>query len=155
MRTTIDEAHDSAISPVLKLSLLPESETSSSSGSIRSIPPHLEKELSFESDRAERHYRHYLQHEFDDRLTIPLWFPSSVPLGSIGYIRHGEFIKLMEADGLPGGISDLPPVPRMDEFSSLQTFTTPINVRSTTERGWDIFNSAVTSFIKASGETAQ
>ena len=95
--------------------------SSTSSGSLRSIPTDHENELSFDTDRAERHYRHYLQHGFDDRLTLPLWFPSVVPLGSIGYVRHGQFHKLMDANVPPMGMTELPPMPFLDEFSSLQT----------------------------------
>ena len=144
------------ISPQSNRMPLPEADEgcSSSSGSIRSIPPHLEKELSFESDRAERHYRHYLQHSFDDRLTVPLWFPSTIALGSVGYIRHGQFVKLLDAHHPPLEMRDLPPMPYLDEFSSLQTSTTPVNVRTAAERGLDYVTS-LTSFIRSSGETTK
>lgn len=144
-----------ALSPQLEARRLPEIEEdlSSSSGSIHSIPTHLEKELSFESDRAERHYRHYLQHSFDDRLTIPLWFPSPVLLGSVGYIRHGQFIKLLDAHKPQLELGNLPPMPYLDEFSSLGTFKTPVNVRSAAEKGLDLITALTTSFVRSSGET--
>jgi hypothetical protein len=148
-------AETSAISPQTNTKPLPElDDISSSSGSIRSIPQHLEKELSFESDRAERHYRHYLQHDFDDRLTVPLWFPSHVSLGSVGYIRHGQFVKLLDAQQ-PANFGNLPPMPFLDEFSALQTTTTQINVRNAAGRGLDMVTAAVTNFIKSSGQTTQ
>ncbi|KAK4689262.1 hypothetical protein P7C73_g848, partial [Tremellales sp. Uapishka_1] len=141
-----------AISPDSSHLPLPNEESnSSSSGSIVSIPPHLENQLSFESDRAERQYRHYLTHSFDDRLTIPLWFPSPVHLGAIGYLRHGAFVNLMDARVPPMG-RDMPPQPFLDEFSSLQTTTTPVAVRSTAEKGLDLI-SGLTKFRKVSGET--
>ena len=135
----------------MKALVLPEVETSSSSGSIQSIPPHLEKEPSFDSDRAERHYRHYLTHDFDDRLTLPLWFPSAVALGEVGYIRHGQFIKLLDAHRLSTTTLGLPPMPYLDEFSSLQTDTKAVNVRNAAEKGLD-YVSSLTNFIRSSGE---
>ncbi|WRT70785.1 uncharacterized protein IL334_007784 [Kwoniella shivajii] len=129
-------------------------DVSSSSGSVASIPPHLETQPSFESDRTERHYRHYLSHGFDDRLSIALWFPSPVPLGSVGYIRHGQFIHLMDAHIPPVGVRQLPPLPYLDEFSSLHTTKIPVNPRGATEKGLDMV-AAVTNFIKPSGESSQ
>ncbi|WVQ95463.1 hypothetical protein IAU59_002560 [Kwoniella sp. CBS 9459] len=145
-----------AISPASDTLPLPESQDdwSSSSGSIASIPPHLESQPSFESDRAERHYRHYLQHNFDDRLSIALWFPTPVPLGSVGYIRHGQFVHLMEAQVPPIGVKTLPPMPYLDEFSSLQTTRSLVNARGTTDKGLDMV-AALTNFIKSSGERSQ
>ncbi|WVF67899.1 hypothetical protein IAT40_002660 [Kwoniella sp. CBS 6097] len=145
-----------AISPASDTLPLPDfqDDWSSSSGSIASIPPHLENQPSFESDRAERHYRHYLQHSFDDRLSIGLWFPTPVPLGSVGYVRHGQFIHLMDAQVPPIGVKSLPPMPYLDEFSSLQTTRSPVNARGTTEKGLDMV-AALTNFIKSSGERSQ
>lgn len=137
------------------LLVFPESEEdSSSASSLRSIPPHLEHEPSNESDRAEKHYRHYLSHEFDDRLSVALWFPSPVSLGSVGYMRHGQFVKLLDAHSPPVGIDEMPPMPFLDEFSALQISSTTINVRSGLEKNLDRFV-AWTKFTKSSGETAQ
>ncbi|WWC65266.1 uncharacterized protein I303_107883 [Kwoniella dejecticola CBS 10117] len=145
-----------AISPAsLSLPLLEDlDDVSSSSGSLASIPPHLETQPSFESDRAERHYRHYLSHGFDDRLSIALWFPSAVPLGSVGYIRHGQFVHLMDAHLPPIGVKELPPMPYLDEFSSLHTTSIPVNTRGTAEKGLDMV-AALSNFIKPSGESSQ
>ncbi|WVW80744.1 hypothetical protein I302_102730 [Kwoniella bestiolae CBS 10118] len=145
-----------AISPATsRLPLLDYNEDmSSSSGSVTSIPAHLETQPSFESDRAERHYRHYLSHGFDDRLSIALWFPSPVPLGSIGYIRHGQFVHLMDAHLPPVGVRQLPPMPYLDEFGALHTNRVAVNARGTTEKGLDIV-AALTNFIKPTGESSQ
>jgi hypothetical protein len=45
-------------------------------------------------------------------------------------------------------------MPYMDEFSSLQVASMPINVRSGLEKNLDRFV-AWTKFVKSSGETAQ
>jgi hypothetical protein len=152
-----------AISPVSNTLPLPEIEdaSSSSSASIHSIPPHLHKEPSLESDTAEKHYRHYLSHTFDDRLTLPLWFPSVIPLGSVGYVRHGQFVKLLDARVPPmnlseedvghGSSSTLPPMSHLDEFGSLQTSSEKVAVRNAAERGLD-FVASWTNFVKQNGE---
>jgi len=142
------------ISPVPNIRRLPESSTSSSASSLRSIPDHLEDEPSNESDRAEKFYRHYLAHEFDDRLSVALWFPTPVVLGEVGYVRHGEFVKLLDSHEPPVIAGEMPPMPYMDEFSSLQVASMPINVRSGLEKNLDRFV-AWTKFVKSSGETAQ
>jgi hypothetical protein len=142
------------ISPLPNIRRLPESSTSSSASSLRSIPDHLEDEPSNESDRAEKFYRHYLAHEFDDRLSVALWFPTPVALGEVGYIRHGQFIKLLDSHEPPVIAGEMPPMPYMDEFSSLQVASMPINVRSGLEKNLDRFV-AWTKFVKSSGETAQ
>ena len=111
----------------------------------------MENQLSYESERAERHYRHYLQHTYDDRLTLPLWFPSVVSLGSVGYVRHGRFVKLLDATRPPLDTQDLPPQPSMQGFSILQTTRMPVNVRNAAEKGLDL----VTSFISSSGRSAE
>lgn len=153
--TAKSETDISVISPVPNMMVLAESEEdSSSASSLKSIPAHLAHEPTNESDRAEKHYRHYLSHEFDDRLSVALWFPSPVSLGSVGYIRHGQFVKLLDAHSPPIGMPSLPPVPFLDEFSALQIASSPINVRSGLEKNLDRFV-AWTKFTKSSGETAQ
>jgi hypothetical protein len=144
----------SAISPLPNFRILPESSTSSSNSSLRSIPAYLDDEPCNESDRAEKFYRHCLSHEFDDRLSVALWFPTPVALGEVGYIRHGQFVKLLDSHQPPSNLGEMPPMPYMDEFSSLQVASMPVNVRSGLERNLDRFV-AWTKFVKSSGETAQ
>ncbi|WVR08680.1 hypothetical protein IAU60_005738 [Kwoniella sp. DSM 27419] len=128
-------------------------EWSSSSGSILSIPPHLQGYPTFESDRAERHYRHYLQHNFDDRLSIPLWFPSLVPLGSVGFVRNGQFTHLLDAH-MPVLGEEQPPFSHLPDFSSAQIVTAAVNTRGATEKGLDMV-AAFTNYMKPSGEGDQ
>jgi hypothetical protein len=149
-----EEQH--VLSPQIAHRPLPDDDDfSSSSGSIRSIPQHLAKEISFESDRAERHYRHYLNHDFDDRLSIPLWFPGEIPLGSVGYIRHGQFVRLLDATRPSPDIKELPPVLQMDEFAALATKRAAVNVQNVADKGWGLVQSAWMNFIKSSGEKSQ
>lgn len=119
-----------------------------------STNPPLENQRSFQNERAEKHYRHYLYHSFDDRLSYALWFPSPIKLGTVGYIRRGHFIELLDAHGPPKGSDSFPPMPYLDEFSSLQVTTTPVNVRGGLERQLDKFV-AWTKFTKSGGGTSQ
>ena len=143
------------IPPQSSLIPLPaDDEDSSTSGSVRSIPPELRNQVSSDSDRAERQYRHYLTHDFDDRLTLPLWFPSVIDLGSVGFVRHGQFVKILDALRPPTDLGELPPMAYLDEFASLQTIKMPVNVRNAAERGLDLVN-AITSFIRTGGEKSK
>jgi len=153
---------------------LPEvADSSSTSGSIRSIPPHLNDEPTNESDVVERIFRHHLEHHYDDRLRLPLWFPTAVNLGSVGYIRHGQFIKLLDAHqpplGVPSILGDqvrsgtggmdvdnrLPPRAFMSEFESLQTQVEDVEVRGVALNALDKAAVAWTKFIKGSGQTTE
>ncbi len=145
-------------------------DNSSSSGSIHSIPAHLDDEASNESDVIERIFRHHLEHKFDDRLRLPLWFPSPVSLGSVGYVRHGKFEKLLDAHQVPvsritgrgaghgqalSEIVGLPPRPFMSEFESLQVQMESVEVRGATLSALDKAAVAWTKFIKRSGQTTE
>ncbi|OSD02529.1 hypothetical protein PYCCODRAFT_1444958 [Trametes coccinea BRFM310] len=49
---------------------------------------------------SEEQYRTQLQHEFHDSLTLPLWTPSPVPLGAVGYhsiAQGGKFVVLFNS----------------------------------------------------------
>ncbi|KAL7278405.1 hypothetical protein ACG7TL_007402 [Trametes sanguinea] len=61
--------------------------------------PLLEKEHTSDVE-DERRYRRFLIHEFNPTLTLPLWSPSKVPIGAVGYhspSRGGEFIILFDS----------------------------------------------------------
>ncbi|GJE88953.1 hypothetical protein PsYK624_050410 [Phanerochaete sordida] len=54
--------------------------------------------------RDERRYRMLLQHEFHPSLVLPLWSPSPVAVGAIGYLKkpEGSFVTLSNAFSPPG-----------------------------------------------------
>ncbi|RPD52291.1 kinase-like protein [Lentinus tigrinus ALCF2SS1-7] len=59
--------------------------------------------------RDERRYRMLLQHKFDSALTLPLWSPSKVDVGAVGYHNKrggGKFVTLFNAFE-PGSSSDV------------------------------------------------
>jgi hypothetical protein len=63
--------------------------------------------------RNERRYRLLLTHEFHPSLTLPLWTPSPVGLGAVGYLHKpsGMFVTLFSSfnpAGSSGGVIDLP-----------------------------------------------
>ncbi|TBU21950.1 hypothetical protein BD311DRAFT_869668 [Dichomitus squalens] len=50
--------------------------------------------------RDERRYRMLLQHEFHPSLTLPLWTPSQILIGAVGYhskANYGEFVTLFSS----------------------------------------------------------
>ncbi|KAJ8507429.1 hypothetical protein ONZ45_g10193 [Pleurotus djamor] len=60
-------------------------------------PPPLEERLK--QIRNERRYRMLLTHDFHPSLTLPLWNPSPVALGAVGYLMkpQGSFVTLFNA----------------------------------------------------------
>lgn len=123
-------SHCSIISPEEAFTDLPDvsgfnfeegSSSSSSPDSPLFLPGRTFKEALESTRKAERAYRHHLDHLFDDRLcewrslsicllfysltstrllsllAIPLWTPSPVPLGAVGYIDGvGSFVNLVD-----------------------------------------------------------
>ncbi|KAL0568180.1 hypothetical protein V5O48_013817 [Marasmius crinis-equi] len=70
-----------------------------------SPPPH---DTKFADARDERRYRMLLAHDFHPSLTLPLWSPSKVALGAVGYLRkpEGNFVTLLNAFN-PGKTEEL------------------------------------------------
>ncbi|KAF4568598.1 hypothetical protein EYR40_009997 [Pleurotus pulmonarius] len=60
-------------------------------------PPPIDERLK--QMRNERRYRMLLTHDFHPSLTLPLWTPSPVALGAVGYLRkpQGSFVTLFNA----------------------------------------------------------
>ena len=100
----------------------------SSASSIHSVHAFLGQRHDFDRHKTERRYRHYLSHEFDDRLTIPLWLPSVVPIGAVGYTDHGQFVQLLDSVNPPPMTTGLPPMPYFGEFG-LDTERKAVEVR--------------------------
>jgi hypothetical protein len=99
----------SIISPDTTFTDLPAAGDDFDGGSSASSSPEVELATSTRdfhgtletTKKAERAYRHHLDHSFDDRLSIPLWTPTPVPLGSVGYIDgFGAFISLLDVSAL-------------------------------------------------------
>jgi hypothetical protein len=104
-------------------------------------------------------YVQFLEHEFDDRLTVPIWRPSVVELGSVGYVRGGRFIKLFDADHPPEHLPG-PPKLCMGEFGAPETVITKIDSRGVIQWGWESVRglgtvNKVLSWVNTSGITSE
>ncbi|KAH6893995.1 TKL/TKL-ccin protein kinase [Coprinopsis sp. MPI-PUGE-AT-0042] len=88
----------------------------------------------------ERRYRLLMTHEFHESLVVPLWHPSSVSLGAVGYLSkpRGEFITLFNA--LSPQASDHPlakGLPSIHGYGKVEEGMQGLDKRSITQKGWD------------------
>ncbi|KAF7965529.1 hypothetical protein HWV62_43062, partial [Athelia sp. TMB] len=108
-------------------------------------PPPLDDRLK--SMRDERRYRMLLQHEFHPSLVLPLWTPSVVTLGDVGYLDKpsGQFIVLCNAlapqNTQRPGIARLPP---MSTYGLLQHGEQRSEKRNVALRGLDALSGFLT-----------
>ncbi|KAF9481618.1 hypothetical protein BDN70DRAFT_876101 [Pholiota conissans] len=91
----------------------------------------------------ERRYRYLLEHEFNASLTLPLWDPSHVQIGDVGYLRKptGRFITLFNtlkphkyANGLSHGL------PPMAEYGNVARGSIRMDKRNVAQKGLDVFS---------------
>lgn len=109
-------------------------------------PPPLHETLANIKD--ERRYRMLLQHEFHPSLTLPLWSPTIVKIGSVGYLSKpkGEFVTLFNAfdpprssDGLLNGMANVRGYGEVAQGSYRQ------DKRNRAQRGLDVLQSWLSS----------
>ncbi|KAF9647369.1 hypothetical protein BDM02DRAFT_2705085 [Thelephora ganbajun] len=109
-------------------------------------PPPLDETLANIKD--ERRYRMLLQHEFHPSLTLPLWTPSTVAIGSVGYLRkpEGEFVTLFNAfdppqtsNGVLKGMANLYGYGKISQGNQRQ------DKRNRAQRGLDVLQSWLSS----------
>lgn len=114
-------------------------------------PPPLDETLSNIKD--ERRYRMLLQHEFHPSLTLPLWSPSIVDIGSVGYLNKpkGEFITLFNSfdppetsNGVLKGMANLYGYGKISQGSYRQ------DKRNRAQRGLDVIHSWLSSKLDLS-----
>ncbi|KAI0027395.1 hypothetical protein K488DRAFT_90906, partial [Vararia minispora EC-137] len=89
----------------------------------------------------ERRYRLLLQHDFHTTLTLPLWSPSPVRLGAVGYLSkpEGSFVTLLNCiDGTDAADRRVLPFPRLSELGKVDTFAVRNEKRSAAQRGMDM-----------------
>ncbi|KZW00630.1 hypothetical protein EXIGLDRAFT_720865 [Exidia glandulosa HHB12029] len=68
----------------------------------RPSPPPVDELASYRRD--ERRYRTRLQHRYNESLTLPLWKPTKVEVGDVGFMdrgKNGTFVRLFNAFGPP------------------------------------------------------
>ncbi|KAF8147822.1 hypothetical protein B0H34DRAFT_738281 [Crassisporium funariophilum] len=105
-------------------------------------PPPMDERIA--NLKNERRYRLLLTHDYHPSLTLPLWDPSPVELGVVGYLSkpRGEFITLFNAlsphKAVHPGIRSLPSIHgyasgKVPDGSQRQ------DRRTVTQRGMDVF----------------
>ncbi|OSC98340.1 hypothetical protein PYCCODRAFT_1397242 [Trametes coccinea BRFM310] len=103
--------------------------------------PLLEKEHTSDVE-DERRYRRFLIHEFNPTLTLPLWSPSKVPIGAVGYhspSRGGEFIILFDSlnpSKSPEGRAQ--PIPSLLSYGRINQSKFRQDRRGVAQRGMDM-----------------
>ncbi|OCH89375.1 hypothetical protein OBBRIDRAFT_668393 [Obba rivulosa] len=102
-------------------------------------PPPADAHL--EETRNERRYRMLLQHEFHPSLTLPLWCPSPVALGAVGYHEKpsGKFVTLFNSfrpGETSGGVAS--DIPSLFGYGPVTTGNQPQNKRNVAQRGMDM-----------------
>ncbi|EPQ50917.1 hypothetical protein GLOTRDRAFT_66644 [Gloeophyllum trabeum ATCC 11539] len=91
--------------------------------------------------RNERRYRMLLQHEFNANLTLPLWSPSKVSLGDVGYLSKpsGTFVTLFNAlDPVKTSGNVLKGMSGLNAFGSVKKGNQKQDKRSVAQKGWDV-----------------
>lgn len=103
-------------------------------------PPVSDKRIA--EARDERRYRLLLIHKFHPSLTLPLWTPSQVYLGAVGYLQkpEGAFVTLFNCvnpekspEGHPAGM------PSVYGYGKVTAQSQRLDQRSATQRGFDAF----------------
>lgn len=112
----------------------------------RQSPPPINEERA--EIRNERRYRLLLQHEYHPSLTLPLWTPSPVTIGAVGYLSKpdGAFVTLFDAfdppktsNGKLNGMPSLYGYGRVNQGNQRQ------DKRNAAQRGLDVIQSWLSS----------
>ncbi|CAA7262077.1 unnamed protein product [Cyclocybe aegerita] len=104
--------------------------------------------------RNERRYRFLLDHEFNSSLTLPLWDPSPVQIGDVGYLKKpaGRFITLFNALKPPKTLDAYNvPVRYMSEFGNVAKGSLRLDRRSAALKGFNAFSGFLTFKSKPEG----
>ncbi|KAJ3501789.1 hypothetical protein NLJ89_g9182 [Agrocybe chaxingu] len=104
--------------------------------------------------RNERRYRFLLDHEFNSSLTLPLWEPSPVQIGDVGYLQKpaGRFITLFNALKPPKTVDAYNvPVRHMSEFGNVAKGSLRLDRRSAALKGFNAFSGFLTFKSKPEG----
>ncbi|KAI0632558.1 hypothetical protein C8Q77DRAFT_1058832 [Trametes polyzona] len=106
--------------------------------------------------RNERRYRMLLQHEFHPSLTLPLWTPSQIPIGAVGYhskATGGEFITLFNSfDPSKSSGGRAKDIPSLYGYGRVSQGNQRQDKRNVAQRGMDIIQSWLSSTRSSKGE---
>ncbi|KAF9523670.1 hypothetical protein CPB83DRAFT_862451 [Crepidotus variabilis] len=108
--------------------------------------------------KNERRYRLLLTHDYHPSLTLPLWEPTPVDLGAVGYLSRpsGEFVTLFNAYR-PVNSSH----PSIQRLPSIEGYGRPSlglqrqDRRTVTQKAFDLFNGGSLSFKNSSKQVAR
>ncbi|RPD53297.1 hypothetical protein L227DRAFT_617134 [Lentinus tigrinus ALCF2SS1-6] len=104
-------------------------------------PPDAQAQMA----RDERRYRLLLQHEFHPSLTLPLWTPSQVVLGAVGYHSKsagGEFITLFNSfEPTKSSNGRARDIPSLYGYGLVERESQRQDKRNAAQRGMDIIQS--------------
>ncbi|KIY53195.1 kinase-like protein [Fistulina hepatica ATCC 64428] len=118
-------------------------------------PPPLDERLA--ELRDERRYRILLSHEFHPSLTLPLWTPTHVLLGAVGYLLKpaGRFVSLFNAFNTEKSTDpDIMHWPSVYGYGTFKTGSYRHEKRSAAQRGLDAIVGFLT-FKNRSGASSQ
>ncbi|KAL0952988.1 hypothetical protein HGRIS_007199 [Hohenbuehelia grisea] len=100
--------------------------------------------------RNERRYRMLLNHDYHPSLTLPLWSPSPIPVGSVGYLLkpNGSFVTLFNAFNplKSAGVN----LPSLHGYGLVSVGKQRQDKRSAAQRGLDV----VAGLFKSSHSTS-
>ncbi|KAI0640836.1 hypothetical protein C8Q79DRAFT_920613 [Trametes meyenii] len=106
--------------------------------------------------RDERRYRILLQHEFHPSLTLPLWTPSQISIGAVGYhskTNGGEFVTLLNSfdpERSSGGRAKA--MPSLYGYGRVSQSNQRSDKRNVAQRGMDVIQSWINSAARSRGE---
>ncbi|KAG7443780.1 uncharacterized protein BT62DRAFT_995815 [Guyanagaster necrorhizus] len=103
-------------------------------------PPVADKRIA--EARDERRYRLLLTHKFHPSLTLPLWTPSQVYLGAVGYLQkpEGAFVTLFNCVNPEKSPDEHPTgMPSVHGYGKITAQNQRLDQRSAAQRGLDAF----------------
>ncbi|KAF7376375.1 Protein kinase domain-containing protein [Mycena sanguinolenta] len=108
--------------------------------------------------RNERRYRLLLSHEFHPSLTLPLWSPSPVSLGAVGYLSKpsGAFVTIFNCftpEKSAKGV--LKTMPSVHGYGKVTTGSQRQDKRNAAQRGLDAIAGLLTFKTKSEGPISQ
>ncbi|KAF9023560.1 hypothetical protein BDZ89DRAFT_1069806 [Hymenopellis radicata] len=102
-------------------------------------PPAINATIS--DTRDERRYRLLLSHKFHPSLTLPLWSPSLIHLGAVGYLHkpEGTFVTLFNAINPSKSPENQHPntLPSVHGYGSVSAQSSRYDQRNAAQRGFD------------------
>ncbi|TCD62464.1 hypothetical protein EIP91_006834 [Steccherinum ochraceum] len=106
--------------------------------------------------KNERRYRMLLQHEFHPSLTLPLWSPSFVALGAVGYHNRptGSFVTLFNSlKPLETSTGVAKDIPSLYGYGKVSQGSQRLDKRNIAQRGLDMVQSWITSKKTSDGSS--